>query len=126
MTDEELGINIRKIRNLRGLSQENIAESLNMSQKNYSRIENGQLSPTFKMIVQICELLGVELDKLLNFSENIIFNNVTHDQQGGEYNAYNNTDIKFVTELYERLLLDKETLLQAKDQLIFELKKQNK
>lgn len=122
MTDEELGINIRKIRNLKGLSQENLATSLNMSQKNYSRIESGQTSPTLKIINQICNIFGIEIDVLFKFSESIIFNTITHDQQGGEFNAYNNTEIKFVKDLYERLLIEKDLIIETKDQLIDQMK----
>lgn len=121
MTDEELGVNIRKMRSLKGLSQENMAESLKISQKSYSRIENGQLSPTFKTLVTISEILEIEFHRLFNFNDSIVFNNVAHHLEGGAYNAYNNTEIKFVQDLYERLLAEKDCSIVIKDKLIKEL-----
>jgi len=39
----EIGQNIRKIRELKGYTQEYIAKELEINQRNYSRIENNEL-----------------------------------------------------------------------------------
>lgn len=118
MNDIELGLNIRKIRELKSLSQQNLADEIGTSQKNLSRIEKGELSPTFSILTKICDALKIKLTELLNFNEQIVFNSYTENQNGGEFFAYNNTEIKHVEQLYQKLLEEKERtiqlLLQAK------------
>jgi len=72
---------IRKLRELKGFSQENIADELGISQKAYSNIETGKTDITMHRVDQISKVLGVSLDGLLNFDERLIFNN--HNQQAG-------------------------------------------
>ncbi len=112
MNDQELGVNIRKMRTLRALSQENMANVLEISQKSYSRIEAGELSCTFKLLNHICDTLNIKLSALLEFKDSIVFNN-NPVQSGGEYNAFNNTEIKNIEMLYERLLAEKDKVIEA-------------
>ncbi len=48
---------IRLLRLQKGLSQENIAHELNITQKAYSKIENGQTSLSLDKIVKIAKIL---------------------------------------------------------------------
>lgn len=112
MTTIELGQNIRKIRELKGFSQQNIADSIETTQKQLSRIENGQTSPTFDVLIKITQALEVGLNELLNFNENFIFNNFTTNQQGGKFVAYNNTEIEHVEKLYKQLLAEKDKVIR--------------
>ncbi len=111
MDSKELGQNIRKIRELKGFSQQNIADGIGTTQKQLSRIENGQTSPSFDTIVNISKLLNVALNELLNFNESKIFNSFTTNQQGGKYIAYNNTEIEHVEKLYKLLLSEKDKVI---------------
>lgn len=111
MTNQELGENIRKLRELKGLSQQNLADEINLNQRTISRIENGNLSPKFDVIVQISKTLGVSLNQLLAFNEQLIFNNYIHSQQGGSFVAYNNTEIEKVEKLYQKLLNEKDEII---------------
>jgi transcriptional regulator with XRE-family HTH domain len=72
---------IRKLRELKGFTQENIAAELGISQKAYSNIETGETDITMHRVEQISTVLGVSLGDLLNFDERLIFNN--HNQQAG-------------------------------------------
>lgn len=113
----KVGENIRKLRDLRGLSQEVLSSEVGISQKQLSRIENGHVSPTLDILIKVSETIGVKLSELLNFDENLIFNNYNNNQSGGEFVAYNNTDIKQIESLYQKLL-------ESKDQTIRLLKKE--
>jgi transcriptional regulator with XRE-family HTH domain len=55
MTDEELGANIKRVRDMKGKSQLDLANAIKSSQKHISRIEKGQTSATFALIGKICE-----------------------------------------------------------------------
>lgn len=67
--------NIRKIRELRGYSEEYLALKLGMSQNNYSKIELGKIALTIDRMSEISKILEIEPSKLLEFDESIILNN---------------------------------------------------
>lgn len=69
------------------------------------------------MIENICTALGVKLSDLLQFDDNLVFNNITHHQKG-EFIAYNNTDIKQIESLYKQLLLEKDRIISLLGQKI--------
>ena len=113
----DIGENIRKVRDLKGFSQHALAESIGLSQKQLSRMETNQVSPTLDTLEKICDALGITLKNLLQFNEDLIFNNVVETQNGGEFIAYNNTDVKQIESLYKQLLAEKDkiiTMLEAK------------
>ncbi len=118
MTNEELGKKIRQLRELKGLSQQNLSESVDISQKSLSRIENGQNSPTFELITKICQELDIELHQLLDFSDQTIFNSYTLNQSGGEFKAFNNTNVDQIIELYERLLKEKDETISILSKIV--------
>ena len=107
----DIGENIRKVRDLKGFSQQALAESIGLSQKQLSRIETNQVSPTFDTLEKICEALGITLKNLLQFNEDLVFNNVVETQNGGEFIDYNNTDIKQIENLYKQLLVEKDKII---------------
>lgn len=111
MTNIELGENIRKIRELKGFSQQNLADEIKVDQKTISRIEKGEISPKFEMLVSISKVLSVNISQILSFNESLIFNNYNQYQQGGNYNAYINTEIEKVEELYKQLLKEKDEVI---------------
>lgn len=104
----KIGNNIKKLRELRNFSQQALAAELEISQKQMSRIENDEVSPTLELVSKICEALNVRLQELLNFNESNIFNNIITKQHGGEFVAYNGTEINQIKALYEKLLTEKE------------------
>ncbi len=76
----QIGNNIRKIREIKGFSQEYMAIQLEISQKTYSRIENEKGKIDFKKIEKISNILEIDSIKLLTFEYQHIFNN--HEQTG--------------------------------------------
>ncbi|WP_428666808.1 helix-turn-helix domain-containing protein [Runella sp.] len=81
---KKISKNIRAIRLLRNLKQENIAEDLGMSQQNYSKIERGDQDIKFSKLEAIANVLGVEIEDILSFDDKIIFNihNNTNSNNG--------------------------------------------
>lgn len=74
-----IGEKIRKIRNIRGYSQEYMGIRLKMSQNNYSRIELDQINLTLKTLAEIAEVLEISTQEILNFNESKLFNAVQPD-----------------------------------------------
>jgi len=66
---------IRKLRELKGYSQEYIASKMNISQRSYSRIEKGEINLHLSKLSQICEILEVSITKALDFDESVLFKN---------------------------------------------------
>ena len=65
-----LGERLVKLRKEKGLSQEDVAEKLNVSRQSVSKWELDQSLPDFDKIVPLCELYEIETDELLKGSSN--------------------------------------------------------
>ena len=61
----KIGQKIRKIRKAHGLSQEELAEKLNISKQTVSNWENENIQPSIEMLVRIAKLFHVSTDYLL-------------------------------------------------------------
>lgn len=78
-----VGIRIRKLRELKGYSQEYVASQLGMAQTNYSKIERGETKDmTVKRLEEIAKVLEVEPAIILNFDEKQVFNSTFNNQSG--------------------------------------------
>lgn len=60
-----LGDNIRNYRKARNLSQDDLAEKLNVTRQSISLWENGQTQPSLESIVMMAKLFGVTTDDLI-------------------------------------------------------------
>ena len=56
---------IYSLRKEKGLSQEELANELNVSRQTVSKWETGESSPDFDKIVPLCELFGISTEELL-------------------------------------------------------------
>lgn len=72
-TPSRIGHRIRKLRELKNLTQEHLAEELGMSVSGYSRIERDEVKLSSDKLVKISEVLGISLDDLMRFDESLIF-----------------------------------------------------
>ena len=59
------GERIRQLRMKSGLTQENVAEALNVDRSFYSRIEAGKKGASVDLLIQLSELLNASLDYLI-------------------------------------------------------------
>jgi transcriptional regulator with XRE-family HTH domain len=83
-----IGEKIRKIRNIRGYSQEYMGSRLSMSQNNYSRIELDQINLTLKTLSDIAGVLEIGTQELLNFNEAVLFGTIRTDEGSQPKNTY--------------------------------------
>ncbi|MEP6806574.1 MAG: helix-turn-helix transcriptional regulator [Flavobacterium sp.] len=107
---KHIGRNISRIRELRGMKQEALAESIGISQQTISSIE-GSEEVDFKRLVEIAKILGVTVEAIENFSEESVFNffNNFYDNSANSGAQGTNSQCTFnaldkVIELYERLV----------------------
>ena len=61
----EIGKRIKDIRKAKGMSQKEVALTLEMDQSQYSKIENGKTDPYFSTIEKITGALDINLNDLL-------------------------------------------------------------
>ena len=61
---QNIGSLIREVRLQRGLKAKDVAMLVGIAAPNYSHIENGQTSPTYKTLVRIANVLDIRLDIL--------------------------------------------------------------
>ena len=69
-----IGDTIKKFRELKSITREQIAGDLNMSLSNYSKIERGEIDLTISRIYEIASVLEVDVSQILNFDATQIFN----------------------------------------------------
>ena len=62
-----LGKRICDVRKGRGVTQEGLAEQIEITPQYLSRIEGGHQSPSVEMLAKLAEALGVELWELFDF-----------------------------------------------------------
>jgi len=67
-TKRLLGARIKEIRRVRGLSQEKLAEMINVDPKHVSRIEVGRSFPSMDTLEAIAKALRVELKDFFEFA----------------------------------------------------------
>lgn len=88
---EKLGSNLRKLRELKNISQEFIAIKLNLSIKSYSNIENNVTKITHERLTQICQILEIDPLAMMNFDTDKIIQSINNGHIASSSN--NNIDM---------------------------------
>lgn len=61
-----IGLNIKKLREERNITQQDLAAACNFEKSNMSRIESGRTNLTIGTLLKICEVLKVKLIDVVN------------------------------------------------------------
>ena len=83
-------LNIKKFRELKDLTREQMAADLNLSLSGYSKLERGEIEITLNRLFEIATILEVDISQILNFDAKYIFN-ISNSQgvqgfdKGGNY-----------------------------------------
>ncbi|MBK8443294.1 MAG: helix-turn-helix transcriptional regulator [Sphingobacteriales bacterium] len=103
-----VGEKIKKIRELKGLTQEYIAEKLNVSPQAYGKIERNETRLDVERLQQIAKILEVSTEFISNFDERQIFIN-------SQYNGgYKGTFTQNYNEATQQLIEHLENSLKKK------------
>ena len=70
MNQQEIGAFIAKKRREQNLTQEQLAEKLNVSNKTVSKWETGKAMPDYSVIELLCKTLNISVSELLTAKEN--------------------------------------------------------
>lgn len=97
----KIGQNIRKIRELRNLTQEHLAEKLGMSQNGYSKLERDETEMTLSKLMKLAEVLETNFLDLIGFDENKLFFNQTSQDSSNAIMFNHNYEFSELKKQYE-------------------------
>jgi transcriptional regulator with XRE-family HTH domain len=83
-TNEKLKV----MRQCKGWTQEEIAEKLDWSLKTYSKIERGEADIKLEKLQQIAEIMGVNVEELVNSDDKTVFNFAENHSQNNSNLAH--------------------------------------
>lgn len=107
-----IGQKIKALRESRGFSQEYLAEMLQLSQSEFSKMENNQVKIDIDKLYKIAEVLQVPLQELLPENGNTY--NVLNNKTINGFIHYQYVDPRLI-EQYEKRIALLEKLLQEKE-----------
>ena len=87
-----IGQKIKKLRELKNLTQTHLAQELGVTQSAYSKIELGESEVTYSKLEKISEVLGMKPEEVISFNESMVFN-VMHNNNGHNGFVINNNNI---------------------------------
>ena len=64
----KIGKHIQKVRDLKGISQQDLAAKCNFEKSNMSRLEAGRVNPTLSTLEKVANALDITLAELFTFS----------------------------------------------------------
>ena len=112
-----IGTKIKRIREMRGITQEEIAEELNLTAQAYGRMERGETSISAERLGKIAEKLGVNTDEIMRYDENKYV--ISGNSNNGEANE---NGVQFNLNIYESDIAVealKETIKNQQEQIKF-------
>ena len=100
MDNLNIGNKIKKLRELKNLTQEHMASVIGVTQSAYSRLELGETDITYSKLARIAGELGMKPEDVIAFNESMVFN-VMHNQTGNGLIIQNNTLVNEERDLYK-------------------------
>ena len=102
-----IGNNIKRIRQNKGVTQEQLGDSIGVSGQAVSKWENGSALPDIQVLPKLADYFGISIDELMGYKLNAL--------------TYKEQFVKFM--LGNGILQIGEFDLKAKEKLLFELGK---
>lgn len=111
-----LALRIRKIREIRGLKQSNVARELNITQQSYGNLESHQNNPKLETLMRFCEVMKLPLSFLLDPNIPITDENIELFSNKGMGEIYSNYEqMKNRLEYYEEVRTRKMNAMHLND-----------
>lgn len=115
---------IKRIRTIKGLSQEEMSQKMNISQKVYSNLENNKTKIDDERLNQIAEAFDMDASDIRLFDEKQVF---YHCTQSGNINNINNDSFDNERKIYDNMIAllekDKEDLKKENQRLLLLVEK---
>ncbi|WP_412476980.1 helix-turn-helix domain-containing protein [Flavobacterium sp. TBRC 19031] len=65
---QQFGKKIKEMRELKGLTQAQLAHKINKDRESIARLERGGINPTYIYLMEICEGLEITMEELMKFN----------------------------------------------------------
>jgi transcriptional regulator with XRE-family HTH domain len=104
MENLKIGHKIKKLRELKNLTQEHMANSIGITQGAYSRMELGESEITYSKLEKISEELGMKPEEIIAFNESVVFN-VMNNQTGNGLIINNGQLLEMEKNLFEQQII---------------------
>lgn len=119
--------NIRKLRELHQLTQEDMAERTTLSKNGYANIESGESVPSIDSLGKIAHVFGMKIEDLISFNHDdfhisVINGYVNHLSNGNIHNGDKELETK--VKLLEQQVKHEQILNAQKDEVILALKEE--
>ena len=112
---ESFGKKLSELRKQKGLSQEELACDLDISQSSISNYESGYTNPDLDIVKRISDYFHVPIAYLFSDDKPIFYTNENTGSNNGFYmiNSTLNTVSEKLIELYERIIQEKNEQIAA-------------
>ncbi len=97
----QIGKKIKRLRELKNMTQNQVAEKIGITQGAYSKIEMGESEVSYSRLESISDAFGMKPEDIISFNDNMVFN-VSNNSHGG--NVFGN--ITYTLSDSERQLYD--------------------
>jgi len=118
--NNQIGNNIRRHRELKGYSQENMAHLLDISQGAYAKIENNSTKITVARLFEIARHLEVDVIQLMGLGRQTIFN--MNNNQSANANSFEHVENVYQEnkEIFQKLVSNLEKEIEhLKEEIVF-------
>lgn len=113
-----IGQKIKKLRELKNLTQMHMAQKLGVTQSAYSKMELGESEVTYKRLEKISEVFEMKPEEVISFNDQMVFN-ISNNPYGG--NVFSHIDQTGITENERKLYQDQIELLKTEVAYLKEL-----
>ncbi len=114
-----LGQKIKKLRELKDYTQQYVAEKLEITQSSYSKLETGTVDIPFSKLEEIATALGISVEDIISFNENMVFNIKNNKKANGlVINQISQNEKKLYDEYIESLKVENSYLKNMIDKLL--------
>lgn len=114
---------IKRLREQSNLTQQEMADKLNMHLKTWQKVENGVTKLDIERLQLIADVLETTIEDLINVDDSVYINAIKDNEVG-----FNNSSVTInhkseeEKNLYERLIAEKDKIIADKDKEIAFLK----
>jgi transcriptional regulator with XRE-family HTH domain len=117
---------IRFIRESKKMSQEEVANKLNMSTYGYAKIERGETKANIPKLEKIAEVLGIDLMELLTFGEKNLTcfigdNNKNNNLNGNNISQTDSIELKSEIQILQLTIKHQQDILLTREKEIARL-----
>jgi transcriptional regulator with XRE-family HTH domain len=117
--NQKVAAKISELRTQKNISQLAVAESIDLSQNAYSQLESGNTRITIEKLFAIATYFKVPVTKLLDVSENVVFNTTDNSTAINNNNGtYNHNSVETISLFYERIVVGLNKTIAAQEETI--------